>query len=352
MNAILENKKKRFRKITASVLILLASLVLVVFLLFQISPWPSAMLIRKAFNKEGKKVNKALEKYVPATIRSVIDVVYDPNDPDALLDVYFPAGIPSGKTVPVIVWIHGGGWVSGSKSQTSNYYKILAGKGFAVVSIDYTLAPEKQYPTPVRQTMKALEFLSENRKQFPIDTSNFILAGDSGGAHIAAQAATIIYNTEYSGLMQIKPSLESNQLTALLLYCGPYNTGNINLKGTFGEFLKTVLWSYSGYRDFSQSPDFKYANVIAYITEDFPPAFISVGNNDPLQSHSYELAAKLKGYGVPVNTLFYDQNYAPALGHEYQFNLDLGASQKALRESSFFASEAVRLKNGKQAIDL
>ncbi|MGH2664389.1 alpha/beta hydrolase [Flavobacterium sp.] len=344
MNTVIENKKKRFRKITASVLILLASLVLVVFLLFKISPWPSALLIRKAFNKEAVKVNTALKKYTPENIQTISNFVYDPNDPDALLDIYYPTDTPKGKKWPVIVWIHGGGWVSGNKSLTSNYYKILASKGFAVVSIDYTLAPEKQYPTPVKQSMKALEYLSENQNQFPIDTFNFILAGDSGGAHIAAQTANIICNTDYAELIKISPSLQPNQLTALLVYCGPYNTQNINLKGTFGEFLKTVLWSYSGYKDFTESPDFATANIIAHITKNFPPAFISVGNNDPLQSHSYELASKLKSDGVSTKTLFFNKNHIPKLNHEYQFNLDLDASKKALDESIVFLLETVQLK--------
>jgi len=334
----------RIKRVTITFLSIVIGLIILSYLSFRLSPWPSALLIRSAFNKDAVKTNKALEKYVPKNVHSVLNVSYNSDDSDALLDVYYPKDLPARELLPTIVWVHGGGWISGDKSQVGNYCKILAGKGYTVVSVDYTIAPEQKYPTPVRQTMKALAFLSANKEKFPIDNHKFILAGDSGGAHIVSQTANIIYNSHYSGLLKIKPSLKPHQLKGLLLYCGPYNTKNINLEGAFGGFLKTVLWSYSGTKDFANDADFATANVIDYITEDFPPVFISVGNDDPLQSHSYDLAALLTKKGVMTETLFFDNNYKPKLSHEYQFNLDLEASKKALTESLRFVSEVTSQK--------
>jgi acetyl esterase/lipase len=127
-----------------------------------------------------------------------------------------------------------------------------------------------------------------------------------------------------------------------MLYCGPYNTKTVNLEGDFGGFLKTVLWSYSGTKDFMTDSNFATANIINYINKDFPPAFISVGNNDPLQSNSYELAAVLKKKGVMTKTVFFEKNYEPKLSHEYQFHLELEAAQKVLAESVLFLSEATK----------
>jgi len=335
-------KSGRIKKVVMWFLSIVIGLVIIGYLFFRLSPWPSALLIRNAFNKDAVKTNKALEKYVPKNIHSFLNINYDSNDKDALLDVYYPKNLQTGQLLPTIVWVHGGGWISGDKSQVGNYCKILAGKGYTVVSVDYTIAPEKKYPTPLKQTMKALEFLSANKEKFPIDNHKFVLAGDSGGAHIVSQTANIIYNPHYSGLLKIKPSLKPNQLKGLLLYCGPYNTKNINLDSAFGSFLKTVLWSYSGTKDFMNDSDFATANIIDYITEDFPPTFISVGNDDPLQSHSYDLASLLAKNKVMTETLFFDKNYKPKLSHEYQFNLDLEASEKALSNSLEFISKITR----------
>ncbi len=312
----------------------------VVFLLFQFTPWPSAMLIRYAFTKGGKAMNEALVKHTPNGITLIADQQYDINDSDAFLDVYFPSTIANKDTIlPAIVWIHGGGWVSGTKSEISNYYRILAAKGFVVVSIDYSVAPEKKYPTPIIQTNAALAFLKKHARKFHINPSSFFLAGDSGGAQIAAQVANIISNTQYSQLMGISPSINRSELSGLLLYCGPYDAALADLKGEFGGFLKTVLWAYSGTKDFEKDPIFKRASVIDYIDANFPPAFISVGNGDPLASHSLNLAQKLKALKTPIDTLFFTADYKPLLPHEYQFNLDVGAGHIALDRSVMFVNK-------------
>lgn len=72
----INNRKKRIMKITAIFLFLLVA----GFLSFQFSPWPSTLLIRYAFNKEADKMNAALEKHVPAGIKEIKDIPYDPSD--------------------------------------------------------------------------------------------------------------------------------------------------------------------------------------------------------------------------------------------------------------------------------
>ena len=67
-----------------------------------------------------------------------------------------------------------------------------------------------------------------------------------------------------------------------------------------------------------------------YLTPDFPPAFISVGNADPLEKHSKRLTAALTTHDVKVDTLFFPDGYQPPLLHEYQFRLDGPDAQRAL----------------------
>jgi acetyl esterase/lipase len=62
----------------------------------------------------------------------------------------------------------------------------------------------------------------------------------------------------------------------------------------------------------------------------FPPTFLTVGNADPLRPHSEALATSLVEQGVEVDTLFYPAAHEPALGHEYQFDLDLEDARTAL----------------------
>lgn len=304
---------------------------------FQVSPWPGAMLIRRAFDEGARHTSEALQKHVPAGIGATLDVSYDPGDAAARLDVYFPEGRlgPDGA-LPTVVWVHGGGWVSGSKAQIGEYARILADKGFTVVSVDYSIAPESTYPMPVRQVNRALAFLAEQGAQLHVDGSRMFLAGDSGGAHIAAQVANVVAVPDYAAAMGISPGIDPDQLIGILLFCGAYDMALADLDGPFGSFIRTVLWAYSGSKGFQDDPAFKTASIVDYVTAAFPPAFISVGNADPLKPHSTELARKLDDVGASVETLFFPDDYQPQLQHEYQFDLDLAAAQEALTRAVAF----------------
>ncbi|ETZ21613.1 alpha/beta hydrolase [Pedobacter sp. V48] len=331
------------KKILVKIGLGLVAIAICAFLAFKFTPWPSAFLIRYVFNKEAVRVNEALGKHVPSGITSLIDLQYKVADKDAKLDVYYPSANQNyTKTLPVIVWVHGGGWISGNKAHIGNYCKILASKGFVAVSIDYSIAPEKKYPTPVIQSNASLAYLLTNSTKLHIDTTNFILAGDSGGAHIVAQLANVITDPGYAHLMNITPSIGKNQLSGLLLYCGPYDAQSINQNGSFGTFIKTVLWSYSGEKDFLASEKFKTASVIDYVTSKFPASFISAGNDDPLLPQSLAMARKLKSLNVKVDTLFFKADYSPKLPHEYQFNLGKSAGKLALKRSVTFLQSITR----------
>ena len=282
-------------------------------------------------------MNEALEKHVPPGIKEMKDIPYDPSDNSVLLDLYFPSNKEAdSQRLPLIVWFHGGGLISGNKEQVGNYCKILAGKGFAVASVDYTIAPEANYPIPIRQANAALAYLSSRAADYSINNTKIFLAGDSGGSMIAAQLANLISNKSYADSLAIQPSIDRSSLAGMLLYCGIYDITNLNLSGNFGKFLQTVLWAYGGRKDFENHPSLYTASVFNYITNTFPPSFISAGNNDPLLLQSTRLAQKLAALQVPVDTVFYPSSFQPALPHEYQFNLDIAPGKQVLDRSVLF----------------
>ena len=141
----------------------------------------------------------------------------------------------------------------------------------------------------------------------------------------------------------MSPSIQRAQLRGLILYCGPYNLTERKPHGLVENFMLAMPWSYSGNRNFEDDPYFAPASVFNYVTGDFPPAFISAGNADPLESQSHALAEKLTADGVRVDSLFFPKDYRPALPHEYQFDLDTDAGRMALdRSGKFVAGEVAR----------
>lgn len=295
---------------------------------FFLSPWPSVYVIRFVFDKGAAAAAAKLEKHVPPTVGATT-VRYDPGDKDAILDVYrSPQPKPN---APAVIWVHGGGFVSGRRADIENYLKILAGYGFTVVNVDYTIAPEAAYPTPIRQLSKALTFLAQNGPRLGVDPDRIVLAGDSAGAQIAAQTAAIITNPDYARRVGISPEGGSFKLAGAILFCGVYDiTGMGSQGGIVGWFVQSTTWAYSGKRDWRKASGFETMSVAPNVTGAFPPTFVSAGNADPLAPQSFAMAAALKASGVKVSELFFPPDYRPGLGHEYQFDLDTDAGKRAL----------------------
>jgi acetyl esterase/lipase len=325
---------KKLALIVIAVAVLLA---VGTYVAFQVSPWPSVLLIRWSFSEEGSKALKALEKHVPPGTAEKRDLRYAEDSSDTKLDVFYPAEIESSdRKLPVIVWVHGGGFIGGTKDEVANYLKILANQGFVTVGIDYSLAPGARYPTPVRQLNMALAFVNANAGAHHIDASRIILAGDSAGAQIAAQTAVAISVPAYAAELALEPAITRAQLRGVVLHCGVYSTDGIDFEGPFGGFLRTVFWSYFGTKDFTGAPQLEQFSVLANMTPAYPPAFISAGNADPLEPQSRRLAERMKELGMTADTLFFEKSYQPPLPHEYQLNLDIEAGRQALDRSIEF----------------
>jgi acetyl esterase/lipase len=288
------------------------------------------LLIRALFDQGATAASASLEKHIPPGIETTTHV-YDPADPDAVLDIHRgPDPVPG---APVVVWVHGGGFVSGRRQDVENYLKVLAGQGLTVVNVDYTIAPEATYPTPIRQVSAALAFLSREAATLGLDAPRFALAGDSAGAQIAAQTAAVITNPDYAARIGVEPGLDAGRLAGALLFCGIYDiTGMGKSGGFFGWFIHQTAWSYSGQRDWRNSADFATMAIPPYLTPAFPPTFITVGNADPLGPQSVALAEALTAKGTSVTTLFFPPDHPP-LGHEYQFDLDSEAGKQALEQA-------------------
>ena len=194
------------KKFLAGLIGIVVTLAIATYVAFQVSPWPAALLIRIAFDKDAAAVSKALEEHVPPGVSARLNEGFDLADGGALLDVFYPSAIEkTDRALPTIVWVHGGGWVSGSKNQIANYAKVLAHRGYTVVAVDYLIAPRGTYPTPVRQVNAALAYLVKNARRLHVDPAQFFLAGDSGGAHIAAQWANVVSVPSYASALGIVP---------------------------------------------------------------------------------------------------------------------------------------------------
>jgi acetyl esterase len=304
---------------------------------FLFSPWPGVLRFRRGSERQAIHLVSKLEKYVPDGIAAKLNQRYDVEDANALFDAFYPANIEyTDQLLPTIVWVHGGSWISGSKDDIANYLKILASKGFTTIGVNYTLAPEKTYPSPVIQVNEALAFIAKNSRRFHADPSKVFLAGDSAGSQIAAQLANVISLPSYAEKVGVTPSIQRSQLRGVILHCGVYDA-ELTKYSRAG-----VLWAYFGTQDFLKDPRIKQFSVAHSITADFPPIFISSGNDDALAPHSHLFAAIATKNGIPVDSLFFPEDYKPPMQHEFQFDLDTEEARLALDRSVKFVLAQIK----------
>jgi acetyl esterase/lipase len=301
-----------------------------------VSPRPAALLVRKVFAAGGAKTAEGLARHAPGDVTVLADQRYGAG-PDMLLDVYRPE--PSAdRPLPLVLWVHGGGFVGGSKEELAGWFRLIAGSGYVVAAPRYSLAPEHRYPAPPRQVMQALAYLQSEAGRLGIDADRMALGGDSAGAHIAAQTGLLVTTPGYAKSVGITPAVTPAQLRGLVLACGPYDVGlgRAVTDPAGRRFMQVVMWAYTGRRHFFDDADAGSWSVTDNITPGFPPTLLTVGDADPLRAHSELLAERLRAEGVPTETAFFPDGHRPPLNHEYQFDLDTEAGQQFFRHMLAF----------------
>lgn len=324
------------------IVVVLVVVVIVIAAAFMMSPRPGAFVVKALFDMDNKSLQADLEGSRKSNVASIDNINYREGDADAYLDVYFPSNTAAGTKLPTLVWTHGGAWIQGSRKYYVPFFQSYADQGFTVVAVGYTLAPNRQYPTPVLQLNDALKYIAANSEQLHVDAERIFMGGDSAGSQITSQVANLISSTEYAARMTIQPAIKREQLKGVILHCGFYDLAKFaeSAEVTPVRFLRfgmsTMIWAYTGSRE--PSPRLlDEMSAINHATASYPPVFISGGNGDPLtDAYSKPFAEKLKSLGGDVTTLFFAPDHEPKLGHEYQFRLNQPDAKLAFDESVKF----------------
>jgi len=325
-------------RITAGVVTAVAAGIAAALILYQTSVQPGAAIVQSVFQAGALVTPPADFSQIARTVTEHRVPVPTPDAPTASLDIYTPDG-GTGQPRPVILWIHGGGFISSSAATVADYTILLAHAGYTVASLDYSLAPGSPYPAPVRQGNAALQYLRANAGRFGADPARIVLGGDSAGAQIASELAAVQANPDLARSIGLTAAVPPGTLRGVVLFCGLYDMSTVGSTGF--PALRTYLWAYTGVRDWTSYPAIGQLSTVRNVTSSYPPTFLSVGDIDPFASQAAELAAALRKQSVPLTTLFWTGT-GDQLKHEYQFNFDLPQARTAFQRTLAFLAATTR----------
>jgi acetyl esterase/lipase len=251
---------------------------------------------------------------LPAGVKVERNIPYVENGHrNQILDIFLPEQ-PSGKPLPLMIWIHGGAWMGGSHASPPVLY--LVNKGFAVASIQHRFSSDAIWPAQAYDCKAAIRFLRANAAKYNFDPDHFGVGGDSSGGHLAAFVGTSGDVKEMEG--DLGNTNVSSRVQAVVDWFGPTDF--------------TLMAQQSGPRSMIQhdtpnSPEARLvggpvqekrdvartANPLSYVDKNDPPFLIMHGDNDQLVplGQSVILAKALIDAGVEVT-----MKTVPGAAHE------------------------------------
>jgi acetyl esterase len=203
-----------------------------------------------------------------------------------------PAG---GAPLPLLVFLHGGGWVIGSIESHDDVCRRLAqASGCLVVSVDYRLAPEHTFPAPVEDAWAALRWVAAHAAALGGDAARLAVGGDSAGGNLAA-------------VLTQRARAEGGPAIAfqLLVYPAVDDDWSRPSYAAHGQgyilTLEGMRWFLRHYLDGAPEPaDVRVAPLRAESLAGLPPALVQLAELDVLLDEGEAYAARLRADGVPV----------------------------------------------------
>ena len=214
------------------------------------------------------------------------------------LDVY----VPKGKArVPLIVWVHGGAWRSGSRSNMPLVR--LVDDGYAAATVDYRLSTEAKFPAQIHDLKATIRFLRGHGKQWALPTEKILIAGDSAGGHLAALAEVSNGNAELEGDVG-QDGGQRSEVQGIMSFYGAANLTTILKQSTpHGLSVRVpALDLLLGGQPDDVPALARLASPVFHVDRNDPPLLLLHGDQDPQMpiNQAHELCGAYKKVGAPV----------------------------------------------------
>lgn len=242
--------------------------------------------------------------------------------------------IESSDPLPVIVFLHGGGWVIGDlESHDAICRRLAIGTECAVIAVDYRLAPEHPFPAAIDDATAAVAWVARNAVELAIDPARLLIAGDSAGANLAAVVAR---RAREVGLL-----LRGQ----VLIY--PLTDGSMSAPSwtehADGPFVTaaSMAWFWEQYTTPTQRRHPDASPLCATDLTGLPPALVVTAEHDVLRDEGEWYAAALRTAGVSTQHVRFDGAFHGFFGFVDQLDAARRANELVNRFITIRVSDAV-----------
>jgi acetyl esterase len=249
---------------------------------------------------EARVMFKALSQFdQPEEVTRVDDRVVPGAGNDIPVRVYTPHDAVGGDA-PLLLWLHGGGWVIGDLDTADATARALANRsGAVVVSVDYRLAPEHPAPAPLEDALAALTWSVQNAELLGVDATRVAVGGDSAGGNLAAALCQRVRD-------EFGPDIRFQLLVypAVDLTVG-HPSYDENAEGYFLT-KDSMVWFIGHYLGTTDPKDPSVSPLHAASLAGLPPTLVITAEFDPLRDEGEAYAVALRDAGVAVDAVRYD----------------------------------------------
>ncbi len=233
-----------------------------------------------------------------AKLRTLPNITYTTaNGVELKLDVYKPR--QSDGPVPTVVYIHGGGWVGGSKEGAVLALLPYLSRGYAAVNVQYRLADVSRAPAAVEDTLCALRWVGLNAEEHGFDTSKLVLTGHSAGGHLSLITGMLPEDSDLTkhcphSAVRLKEGT-TPKVAAIINWFGITDVKDL----IDGENEKTYAIKWLG-SQLDRNAIADRVSPVHYVTKDLPPILTIHGDADAVvpYSHATQLHKFLDGKNV------------------------------------------------------
>ena len=254
--------------------------------------------------RESYRSRRAFTQPDAPEVYQVADQVIQSNGVNVPVRVYHPHTAQTQKSLPALVYIHGGGWTIGDLDTHDVLCRSLCLQaGVVVVSVDYRMGPEHKFPAAYDDTVAAFNWTVANASALGVDAKHIAIGGDSAGGNLSAAAC--IGLRDQKGL-SVQPAFQLLIYPATIMWqdTPSYHAngqGYMLTKDSIAYYTDNYLRNRDDAKDWRASP--QWANTHAGL----PPAFVMTAGFDPLRDEGLMYADALSKAGVSCQYICFER---------------------------------------------